>query len=79
MKLTFLGTGSAIPWGRMQSGVLIEDEEPFLIDCGSGVLHNLERSNVKFDDVANVLFTHNHLDHVADFLPLVKADWLVGR
>ncbi|MFP4632725.1 MAG: MBL fold metallo-hydrolase [Halobacteriota archaeon] len=78
MKLTFLGTGSAIPSERMQSGLLIEDD-PLLFDCGSGVLHNLNRSDVRVDDVENVLFTHCHLDHVNDLMALIKADWLLGR
>lgn len=52
---------------------------PLLLDCGSGVLQNLQRSGVAFDDVGDVLLTHNHLDHVNDLIALVKADWLVGR
>ncbi len=78
MKITFLGTGSAIPSERVQSGILLEDA-PLLLDCGSGALHNLNRSDVKVDDVATVLLTHNHLDHVNDLMALVKADWLLGR
>lgn len=78
MRVTILGTGSAIPSGRTQSGILVEDD-PLLFDCGSGVLHNLHRSRVNFEDVGHVLLTHNHLDHISDLLPLIKADWLVGR
>jgi ribonuclease BN (tRNA processing enzyme) len=78
MKLTFLGTGSAIPSERVHSGLVVEDEG-FLFDCGSGVLHNLNRSRVPVDGVTNVFLTHRHLDHVNDFMALVKADWLLGR
>ncbi|MFB6282824.1 MAG: MBL fold metallo-hydrolase [Halobacteria archaeon] len=78
MELTFLGTGSAIPSERMQSGLLLHDH-PLLIDCGSGVLHNLNRTDVKPDEVGEVLVTHNHLDHVNDVMALAKANWLLGR
>ncbi|MDY6780876.1 MAG: MBL fold metallo-hydrolase, partial [Halobacteria archaeon] len=78
MNLTFLGTGSAIPSERMQSGILLEDDK-VLFDCGSGVLHNLNRTDVPPDEVGHVFLTHNHLDHVNDLLALVKADWLLGR
>lgn len=65
----------------MQSGLLVEEagRQPLLLDCGCGVLANLQRSDVAFDDVGDVLLTHNHLDHVNDLIALVKADWLVGR
>jgi len=78
MRLTFLGTGSAIPSERVQSGILLEDI-PFLFDCGSGVVHNLNRSSVEVDDVGHVFLTHSHLDHINDLMSLVKADWLLGR
>jgi len=78
MRLTFLGTGSAIPSERVQSGILVEDV-PFLFDCGSGVLHNLNKTRVDVDAVGHVFLTHNHLDHVNDLMALLKADWLLGR
>ncbi|MDY6765150.1 MAG: MBL fold metallo-hydrolase, partial [Halobacteria archaeon] len=79
MELRFLGSGCAIPYPeRVQSGILLKDD-PLLFDCGSGVLHNLTRTSINFDDVGDVLLTHNHLDHVSDLLALIKADWLVGR
>ena len=81
MRLTFLGTGSAMPTGdRFQTGLLVEDadRDPLLVDCGSGVLHALARTDVGYEGVSTVLLTHHHLDHVADLLPLLKAKWLAG-
>ena len=78
MRLTFLGTGSAIPSERVQSGLLVEDEE-LVLDCGVGVMHNLGRSRVRIDDVGDFLLTHAHLDHVNDLPAILKADWLLGR
>jgi len=77
MQVTFLGTGSAHPTGRAQTGLLVR-EGPLLIDCGAGVLQNVTRSDVAFTDITHILFTHRHLDHMADFLPLVQALWLSG-
>lgn len=83
MKVTFLGTGSAMPTGeRYQSGILVENEEVdqrVLVDCGSGILHRLQQSGVGYENVSTVLLTHHHLDHTADILPLLKARWLAGE
>jgi ribonuclease BN (tRNA processing enzyme) len=81
MRVTFLGTGSAMPTGeRFQTGLLLETEDagPLLVDCGSGVLHGLAATDVGYEGVETVLLTHHHLDHVSDLLPLVKAKWLAG-
>ena len=81
MQLTFLGTGSAMPTGdRMQTGLLLEKPDSrLLVDCGSGVLHTLARTDVGYEGVDTVLLTHHHLDHVSDLLPLLKARWLAGE
>ncbi|WP_227374192.1 MBL fold metallo-hydrolase [Haladaptatus halobius] len=81
MRVTFLGTGSAMPTGeRFQTGIVVEDDgRRLLVDCGSGVLHRLQQSGVGYENVLTVLLTHRHLDHVADLLPLLKARWLAGE
>jgi len=81
MQLTFLGTGSAMPTGdRFQTGLLLEtDGRSLLIDCGSGALHGLARTDTGYEGVDTVLLTHHHLDHVSDLLSLMKARWLAGE
>ncbi|MFP8956810.1 MBL fold metallo-hydrolase [Natrialbaceae archaeon A-CW3] len=81
MRVTFLGTGSAIPTGeRFQTGLVVQDSgRTLLVDCGSGVLHRLQQSGIGFESISSVLLTHHHLDHVADLLPLMKARWLAGK
>ncbi|WP_224268705.1 MBL fold metallo-hydrolase [Haloprofundus salinisoli] len=80
---------------RVQTGLLLEpsadgddgdgesaqsgDRRPLLVDCGSGVLHRLSRTDVSYEGVATVLLTHHHLDHVSDLLALLKARWLAGE
>jgi len=80
MRLTFLGTGSAMPLpDRAQTGLLLErDDRRVLVDCGAGVLHRLAATDLGYEGVSTVLLTHHHLDHVSDLLALVKARWLAG-
>ncbi len=84
MRVTFLGTGAAMPTGeRFQTGLLLEDPdgdaEPLLVDCGSGVLHGLASTDVGYEGIESVLLTHHHLDHVSDLMALLKARWLAGE
>lgn len=79
MNITFLGTGSAIPTGeRFQTGYLIDHHSPLLLDCGSGVLHQLSRTEVGITGISTVLLSHHHIDHVSDLMALLKARWLTG-
>jgi len=81
MRITFLGTGSAMPTGeRMQSGLLVEsDGNALLVDCGSGTLHGLARTEVGYEGADTLLLTHHHVDHVSDTVALLKARWLAGE
>jgi ribonuclease BN (tRNA processing enzyme) len=81
MKLTFLGSGSAMPTGgRFQTGLLVESgADRLLVDCGSGVLHHLARTEAGYEGADTLLLTHHHLDHVSDLLVLMKARWLAGE
>jgi len=74
MRVTCLGTGSAVPVdGRVQSGVLIDDR--LLVDCGAGVLSRLAEHG-DYTALDGVLLTHLHTDHVSDLVALLKARWL---
>jgi len=81
MRVTFLGTGSAMPTGdRFQTGLLVESgERSLMVDCGSGTLHALQRTDVGYEGIDAVLLTHHHLDHVSDLMALCKARWLAGE
>lgn len=78
MRLTLLGTGGPMPGPRrVQAGYLVETpERTLLVDCGSGVLHRLARTESGYTGIDAVVLTHHHLDHVADLLSLLKARWL---
>ncbi|SFG37580.1 Ribonuclease BN, tRNA processing enzyme [Halopelagius inordinatus] len=81
MRVTFLGTGSAMPLpDRAQTGLLLEsDDRALLVDCGSGVLGRLSATDAGYEGVGTVLLTHHHLDHVSDLFSLLKARWLAGE
>jgi len=76
MKVTFLGTGTAVDTKRAQSCILVEDSAKILVDIGCGAFRRLGDVNVGINEIDAVLLTHNHLDHNADLLPLLKARWL---
>ena len=80
MRVTFLGTGSAMPTGRRaQTGLLVEaGDRSLLVDCGSGTLERLAATDAGYEGVDAVLLTHHHLDHVSDLMVLLKARWLAG-
>jgi ribonuclease BN (tRNA processing enzyme) len=75
MRITLLGTGSALPSStRLQTGAIVErGGDTLLVDCGSGIPHRLAQSAIDYREVDTVLLTHTHLDHVADLPTLAKA------
>ncbi len=80
-NITLLGTGVAIPQKeRVQSGILLDyADNPILLDCGAGVLQRLVEVECDHTKIDNVILSHLHLDHVADVLPLIKANWLCDK
>jgi len=75
MKLTILGSGTCVPsLKRNASGYLLQAEgKQVLIDCGSGILLQLERAGKSYKDIDALFLTHGHPDHFADLMPLVQA------
>jgi len=53
MRLTLLGTGSALPSPtRLQTGAVVQHaESTLLVDCGSGTAHRLVQSAIAYRDV----------------------------
>lgn len=74
MQVTILGNNGPFPAaGGACSGYLItEGEERILIDCGNGVVANLQKF-VKLEEVDAILLTHLHSDHMSDMLVLRYA------
>jgi ribonuclease BN (tRNA processing enzyme) len=74
MKLTILGNNGPFPSaGGACSGYLVrEGSLNILIDCGNGVLSNLQKY-IKFEDLDAIILTHLHSDHMSDMMVLKYA------
>ena len=88
MKIMFLGTGSIIPEPRLNGGVarsytgiLVKvGDEYLLFDVGPGVLQKMIERGYDITQKPDRLFiTHYHMDHNADYAPLVKARCFIPK
>jgi ribonuclease Z len=80
IKLTFLGTGSAIPTARRNhpSIYLQYKGENILIDCGEGTQRQFRKAKLNPCKVTKILITHWHGDHVLGLPGLFKTLMLNG-
>jgi len=76
MRITFLGTGTAVQMSKAQSCILIESDVRILVDAGIGAFLRLDEAGISANDLDAILLTHNHLDHNGDVLAILKARWL---
>lgn len=75
MEITFIGTGCGIPSNRRgPSSILIKIKQEILwLDTGPGNLRKLFEIGYTYKDIDYLLYTHFHLDHIADFGPIIFA------
>lgn len=68
-----LGSGTCVPHrSRSQSGYLINLNGNYtLFDSGSGTLNRIASVGVDYKTIENVFYTHLHVDHITDLLPLL--------
>ncbi|MBM4062089.1 MAG: MBL fold metallo-hydrolase [Planctomycetes bacterium] len=84
MRLTILGSGTAIPVpDRFPAGHLLQHGgAAVLVDCGPGVLRRLAQAGIGPAGLDAVLLTHYHPDHCADLAALLfalRAPTFAGR
>lgn len=74
MKVTILGNNGPFPSaGGACSGYLItEGDKKLLIDCGNGVLSNLQKF-LPIEELDAIILTHLHSDHMSDMMVLRYA------
>ncbi|NJP36773.1 MBL fold metallo-hydrolase [Alkalicoccus luteus] len=74
MKITVVGRWGAFPeQGEATACYIVEhDGYCFLLDCGSGALSSLQ-TYIDRRQIAAVISTHHHFDHVADLGALVYS------
>ena len=75
MKYTIIGSGSCVPLSdRNSSGAILEvGDEIILVDCGTGILHNIPKTGYDYTSIDIICITHLHLDHINDFGALLFA------
>lgn len=71
MKLTVLGNNGPFPGaGGACSGYLIQEGDVnILLDCGNGVLGNLQKF-MSLKELDAIILTHLHSDHISDMMVL---------
>ncbi len=74
MKLTILGNNGPFPAaGGACSGYLLQEGKTnILIDCGNGILSNLQKL-IRFEELDAIILTHLHSDHISDMMVLKYA------
>ncbi len=84
MRVSILGSG--LPWvtkAQAAGSVLVEVGNPerdvFVMDLGSGSLQNFSGLMVPVTSLTNVLFSHLHADHIADYVTLIGSYVKAGR
>ena len=65
-RITFLGTSAAVPTTRRNvSATLVAYQDlKWLIDCGEGTQRQIMRANIGFKNLARIVLSHEHLDHI---------------
>ncbi len=81
MKLTILGTSSALPTSERypSAHVLNVHERLFLIDCGEGTQMQLRRTRIRFGKINHIFISHIHGDHIFGLNGLLSSLSLMGR
>jgi ribonuclease BN (tRNA processing enzyme) len=80
MNITILGSGTGIPSRqRCSAGYLLQTHNQLcLIDCGTGILRQLEQVGIGFNRLDALFITHTHSDHIGDLTALVHAFRIPG-
>ncbi|MFM7629583.1 MAG: ribonuclease Z [Algoriphagus sp.] len=80
-ELTILGNTSSIPMhGRNHTAqVLRFGQEFFLLDCGEGTQHQLQRFKIKTSKISSIFISHLHGDHYLGLFGLLSSFHLSKR
>jgi len=81
MKLTILGTSSALPTSERfpSAHVLNAHERLYLIDCGEGTQMQLRKNRIRFGKINHIFISHLHGDHIFGLYGLLSTFSLMGR
>ncbi len=75
MKLTMLGTGSAMATACYNTCFTLEaDGAVFLVDGGggNGIFYQLEKAHIDWRNIHDIFITHKHMDHLLGVLWVIR-------
>ena len=80
LTATIIGSGSPLyDENRASASVLVKaGKTQILVDMGNGAQTNLNKLGVKARSLSALIFTHHHLDHNEEFVPIFIGA-LLGR
>ncbi len=80
IKVTFLGTGSAIPTVRRNHPAMLLQykAENILVDCGEGTQRQFRKAKINPCKITKILISHWHADHVLGLPGLFQTLMLNG-
>lgn len=80
-RVMIVGSGSpAYEVDRGQPSTLVQYKDKyFLVDCGNGTVDTLLENGLPVKKITNMLFTHQHFDHNADFWDVFMGGSVVAN
>jgi ribonuclease Z len=81
VTIHLLGTGASVSDVDRTTTMLAFEEAGrfFLVDCGADATRELVAAGLDPTQVAAVVLTHEHPDHISGYALLVEKLWLMGR
>lgn len=74
-ELIVLGTGNAVVTRCFNTCFAIRSDETFLVDTGggNGILAQIEKAGIPYEDIHNVFISHEHTDHLLGIVWLIRV------
>ena len=75
MNLTILGTGNATVTHCYNTCFVLEEKGQYLLvdgGGGNGLLQQLEKAELRWQDMRTVFVTHKHIDHLLGIIWLMR-------
>ena len=75
MQITILGSGTCVTILERSAACIrvVSDSTTVLLDTGPGSQRQMLMAGTTFNDIDLLCYTHLHVDHTADFVPLLFA------
>ena len=81
-KVITLGTAGGPmqnPLRWQPAHLLMNGDQPVLIDCGEGAMGQLTRAGVEYRDVHHIFLTHHHFDHIGSLFACLGLNMMTQR